>query len=172
MFFNKIQLILIKKNLKNRLTNVSHNGSGSSVKKVGVILDEKYLNFKEKIQNSLIKNSILEKNIKFIVFTNSQKKEDRAVEDRFSINDFNSNATINSSRLNWFLDEKFDLLINYYDENNPIMMLLTQITSSNFKVGFAHIDKRLNHLLIQTKATEQSVFMDETIKYLQILKKI
>ena len=47
MFFSKIHLFLIKKNIKNRLTNVSHNGSASSVKKVGVILDEKYIDFKE-----------------------------------------------------------------------------------------------------------------------------
>jgi hypothetical protein len=172
MFFSKIHLFLIKKNIKNRLTNVSHNGSASSVKKVGVILDEKYIDFKEKIQKILIKNSVLEKNIKFIIFTNSPKKEDQAVADRFSIKDFKSNATINSSRLNWFLDENFDLLINYYDEKNPMMMLLTQLTASNFKIGFASIDKRLNHLIIQTKATEQLVFMNETIKYLQILNKI
>jgi ADP-heptose:LPS heptosyltransferase len=74
--------------------------------------------------------------------------------------------------MNWYLETKFDLLINFYDEANPIMMMFTQLTKADFKVGFATTDKRLNHLVINTKSKDVSVFMDELIKYLQILKKI
>ena len=92
--------------------------------------------------------------------------------DEITPKDINSSAIFHTGRLNWHFETKYDLLINFYDEANPIMMLLTQMTNADFKVGFASTDKRLNHLVINTKTKDVSVFMDELIKYLQILKKI
>ena len=43
---------------------------------------------------------------------------------------------------------------------------------AGFKVGFASIDKRLNHFMIDTNAENYIVFMSELFKYLKILNKI
>ena len=172
MFFNKINLFFLKKNVMKRLTNVSSNGSGSSVKKVGVVLDEKLSGFKGKIKDILIKNNILDSNITFITFKNKLKKGESEVFDVFTTKDVSVSGSFDSGRLQWFLDEKYDLLINFYEEAHPILMLLTHLTQADFKVGFASVDKRLNHLVINTKANDTSVFMDEMIKYLKILNKL
>jgi hypothetical protein len=41
-----------------------------------------------------------------------------------------------------------------------------------FKVGFASIDKKLNHFIINTTAENHTVFMSELVKYLKILNKL
>jgi hypothetical protein len=71
-----------------------------------------------------------------------------------------------------FKANKFDLLISYYDIEKVPLLLVTQRSKAGFKVGFSNIDKRLNHLMIETTAENSLVFIDELFKYLKILKKI
>ena len=172
MFLNKINLLLLKLNVKKRLTDVKPNESAHSIKKVGIVLDDKLANFKGKIKDILLKNHISENNITFITFKNNIKKGEPEVFDVFSTKDVTVKATFDNGKLNWFLNAKYDLLINFYEDANPVLMLLTNATQADFKVGFASVDKRLNHLVINTKSNSASVFIDEMIKYLQILNKI
>lgn len=172
MFFKNINLFFLKKNVMKRLTNVSSNGSTSSIKKVAVILDEKLLDFKNEIKETLMQHKIIDRHITFITYKSKLHKGEIPQFDEITPKDINSSAIFHTGRLNWHFETKYDLLINFYDEANPIMMLLTQMTNADFKVGFASTDKRLNHLVINTKTKDVSVFMDELIKYLQILKKI
>jgi hypothetical protein len=172
MFFNTIYLFFIKKNVLKRLTNVSSNGSGTSIKKVAVILDEKLSGFKNEIKETLVRQNIIDRQITFITYKSKLNKGEIPQFDEITPKDINSSGVFHTGRMNWYLETKFDLLINFYDEANPIMMMFTQLTKADFKVGFATTDKRLNHLVINTKSKDVSVFMDELIKYLQILKKI
>jgi hypothetical protein len=65
-----------------------------------------------------------------------------------------------------------DLLINYYDTEKVALLLVSNLSKASFKVGFASIDKRLNHFMIDTNAENYIVFMSELFKYLKILNKI
>ena len=71
-----------------------------------------------------------------------------------------------------FIAEPFDLLINYYDTEKVALLLVSNLSKASFKVGFASIDKRLNHFMIDTNAENYIVFMSELFKYLKILNKI
>jgi len=51
-------------------------------------------------------------------------------------------------------------------------LLTTHLSKASFKVGFASIDKRLNHFMIDTNAENYMVFMEELFKYLKILNKL
>lgn len=172
MFYNKINLFFFNKIITKRLRNVTSSKSSGSIKKVGVILDEKLSDSKDKIKDILKKNSILDSNITFITFKSKLKKGEEAPFDVFTSKDVSFSGVFNRGRLNWFLDDTFDLIINFYQDANPFLMLLTQLSHSNLKVGFASVDNRLNHLVIKTKSNDTSIFLDEMIKYLKILKKI
>jgi hypothetical protein len=63
-------------------------------------------------------------------------------------------------------------LISYYDVEKPALLLTTHYSKALFKVGFASVDKRLNHLLIETTAENYKIYLKELFKYLKILKKI
>jgi hypothetical protein len=172
MFYNKINLFFFNKIITKRLTNVTSYNSIGSIKKVGVILDEKLSDSKDKIKDILNKNSILDSNITFITFKRKLIKGELEQFDVFTSKDVGFSGVFNSARLNWFLDDTFDLIINFYQEPNPFLMLLTQLSHSNMKVGFASVDNRLNHLVIKTKSNDTSIFLDEMIKYLRTLNKL
>jgi hypothetical protein len=60
----------------------------------------------------------------------------------------------------------------YYDTEKVALLLVSNLSKASFKVGFASIDKRLNHFMIDTNAENYTVFMSELFKYLKILNKI
>ena len=81
-------------------------------------------------------------------------------------------ATFSNPEVLNFINENFDLLINYYDVEKIPLVLLSNESKASFKVGFSAIDKRLNHFMINTNAENYTVFIDELFKYLKILNKI
>ena len=71
-----------------------------------------------------------------------------------------------------FIKTKFDLLISYYVIEKPILLVITNQSKAQFKVGFSTIDKRFNNLLIAATMDKYSIFVQELFKYLKILNKI
>lgn len=172
MFFSKIKDFLTKKNVKKRLLNVNHVASTGSIKTIGIVLDETYFHEKEALIKELVSNGIEESNISILVFKNRIKKNEILDYSYFSFKDLNWNAAFDKEEVNNFVNQKFDLLINYYDTEKSALLLLTHLSKANFKIGFASVDKRLNHFMIDTNAENYKVFIDELFKYLKILNKI
>lgn len=172
MFLDKIKDFWTKKNVKKSLSNVKHNESVSSIKKIGIIIDESYFNEKDLLINQLISNGISEENIEILAFRNRVKKNESFDYTVFSYKDLSWNATIEKSEITNFINTNFDLLINYYDVEKAPLLLVTSLSKANFKVGFANVDKRLNHFMIDTQAENYKVFIEELFKYLKILNKL
>lgn len=172
MFLNKIKDFITKKIVKKRLLNVSLNASSSSIKKVGIVFDESYFYEKEALINELILNGIKEENIDILVFKNTIKKNETFDYPTFSFKHISWSATFDKEEVNSFINKDFDLLISYYDTEKSALLLVTHSSKASFKVGFASVDKRLNHFMIATNAENFKVFMDELFKYLKILNKL
>lgn len=172
MFLNYIKNFFTKKIVKNSLANVKLIPSTNVIKTVGIIFDETYFYEREALVQELVKNSIQEKEIKVLVFKNKIKKNEQFDYPTFSHKDLSWTATFDKSEVKDFIAQKFDLLINYYDTEKPPLLLVTNQSKASFKVGFASIDKKLNHFMIHTNAENYKVFMDELFKYLKILNKI
>lgn len=172
MFLDKIKDFWTKKIVKKSLSNVKHNESVSSIKKIGIIIDESYFNEKNLLINQLISNGISEENIEILAFRNRVKKNETFDYTVFSYKDLSWSATIEKSEITNFINTNFDLLINYYDVEKAPLLLVTSSSKANFKVGFANVDKRLNHFMIDTQAENYKVFIEELFKYLKILNKL
>ncbi len=172
MFSHKFKDFIIKNSVKKRLSNVKHIASTSSIQTIGIIFDETQESQREKLISEIKKWQLSPLSIEFIVFKDKVKKTDVFEYAVFSNKDITWNATFTSSEVNQFSAKNFDLLISYYDEEKAALLLLTQISKANFKVGFSNIDHRLNHFLIQTEIDKSATFAEELFKYLKILKKI
>ena len=172
MFLNYLKDFSTKKIVKNSLSNVKHSASDKVIKTVGIIFDETYFYEKEDLINELISNGIAESDIKVLVFKNKIKKNEVFDFPVFSHKDLSWRGTVDKKEVNDFIAEPFDLLINYYDTEKAALLLVSHLCKASFKVGFASIDKRLNHFMINTNAENHKVFMDELFKYLKILNKI
>ncbi|GEC79942.1 DUF6913 domain-containing protein [Flavobacterium aquatile] len=172
MFLDKIKDFWTKKIVKKSLSNVKHNESVSSIKKIGIIIDESYFNEKNLLLNQLKLNGISEENIEILAFRNRVKKNETFDYTVFSYKDLSWNATFDKNEIIDFVNQNFDLLVSYYDVEKAPLLLVTSLSKANFKVGFANVDKRLNHFMIDTQAENYKVFIEELFKYLKILNKL
>ena len=172
MFLNYLKDFSTKKIVKNNLSNVKHLASDNVIKTVGIIFDESYFYEREDLVKELILKGIDEKDIKILVFKDKIKKNEVFDYPVFSHNDLSWHGTVDKKEVKDFIKEPFDLLINYYDTEKVALLLVSHLSKASFKVGFASIDKRLNHFMINTNAENYKIFMDELFKYLKILNKI
>lgn len=172
MFLNYIKNYFLIKILKNNLKNVKASSLIASIQTVGLLIDESYFFEKEALVNELIANGILESNIKIIVYRDKWKKNEVYSQPTFGTKYINWNAQISNPAVNDFINEKFDLLISYYDVEKAFLLKITNSSKAQFKVGFSSVDKRLNHLMINTNAENYKVFVHELFRYLKILNKI
>lgn len=172
MFLNYLKDFSTKKIVKNSLSNVKHLASDKVIKTVGIIFDETYFYEKEALVNELIQNGISENDIKILVFKDKIKKNEVFDYPIFSNKDLSWRGDVAKKEVKDFVNEPFDLLINYYDTEKVALVSVSHLSKASFKVGFASIDKRLNHFMINTNAENYKVFMDELFKYLKILNKI
>ena len=90
----------------------------------------------------------------------------------FCFKDVSWHGTLDNKKVKEFVSYSFDLLINYYDTEKVALLLVSHSSKASFKVGFAAVDKRLNHFMINTNIENDKIFTDELFKYLKILKKI
>jgi hypothetical protein len=70
------------------------------------------------------------------------------------------------------METPFDLLINYYDVEKSALLVVTNLSKAKFKVGFAAVNKKLNHFMINTEGGNYAIFTEELFKYLKILNKL
>nr|WP_248574818.1 hypothetical protein [Flavobacterium sp. H122] len=144
----------------------------SQVSSVGVLIDETYFNQKNDLINELINSGLKRDNIKILVYKDKIKKNEAFSFPVFSRKDLNWKGDFSSNHAIDFVNTEFDLLISYYDLEKTPLLLMTHRSKALFKAGFSTIDKRLNHLLINTNVENYKVFVHELFRYLKILNKI
>jgi len=172
MFWNRIKEFWTKKIVKKKLLNVKHLVTNDSIKKVGIVIDETYFDDKEALISELIKNGIRQENIFQLVFKNNSKKNESFDCAFFTYKNLSWIGTIDKKEVSEFIQQDFDLLISYYDTEKSPLLLVTHLSKATFKVGFASIDKRLNHFMIDITTENYKVFIFELFKYLKILNKL
>jgi hypothetical protein len=172
MFLNYFKDFSTKKIVKNSLSNVKHIASDKIIKTVGIIFDETYFYEKDALVEELLKKGIAEKDIKVLVYKDKVKKNDVFDYPVYTNKDLSWHGTVDKQEVKDFVKEPFDLLINYYDTEKVALLLVSHSSKASFKVGFAAVDKRLNHFMINTNAENYLVFIEELFKYLKILNKI
>jgi hypothetical protein len=158
---------LLKKTSKKGFLNVS-----SVVNSVGIIVNEgSEFNFQslKHLQKDIASGSN-----NFHVLT-CKNKSDNYNEFRgvfFYEKDFSWNGTLKSKEINAFLNNDFDMLLDYTKANTIYKKYLVAKSKAKFKVGYANVDKRLYDFMIDIESENISQFNIELIKYLKILKKL
>ncbi|MEI7508975.1 MAG: hypothetical protein WCJ62_05870 [Flavobacterium sp.] len=172
MFLNKIKDFWTKKIVKKKLSNVKLLKSDNLIEKVGIVFDESYFYEREALLDELVLQGISINNIEILVFKNKIKKKEIFEYSVFSYKNLTWSASIESQQFKEFIAKDFDLLISYYDIEKTPLLITSQLSKASFKVGFASVDKRLHHFMIDTHAENYKVFMEELFKYLKILNKL
>ncbi len=90
----------------------------------------------------------------------------------FSDKDLGWKGDIENGYVLEFLGREYDMLINYYTDDNLMMKLLSVKTQARLKVGFGAVDTKLNDLILNTPLRDFSLFKSELKKYLKVFKEI
>lgn len=172
MFLNYLKNIFTKKRIKKRLSDVDSTHYEDKIQTVGIIFDESYFDEHNVISAALMREGIPQNQIKILVLKNKLKKSDSYDYPVYAPSDLSWRATFEKSEVRDFAAKEFDLLINYYDKEKSPLLIVSHLSKAHFKVGFSSVDKKLNHFMIDSSASEHQIFVDELIKYLKILNKI
>lgn len=172
MFLSYIKDFSLKRLLKNSYQTIKLNQVVNPIKSVGLLIDESYFLKKEELINELVASGLKKENINVIVYREKVNANQVFLYPTFNIKHISWNGIFTENEILDFIQKKFDLLISYYDIEKPVLMLITNKSRADFKVGFSNIDKRCNNLMINTIAENHKVFVFELFKYLKILKKI
>ena len=90
----------------------------------------------------------------------------------FSDKDLGWKGQIENGYVLEFLGREYDLLLNYYQEDNLMMKLLSVKTQARLKVGFGTLDPKINDLILNTSLNDFDLFKSELKKYLKVLKEL
>ena len=90
----------------------------------------------------------------------------------FSDKDLGWKGEIENSYALEFLSREYDLLVNYYNEENLLLQLMTVKTKARVRVGFREVDQKLNDLILGLPLNDFNTFKLELKKYLRVLNEI
>jgi len=110
--------------------------------------------------------------VKIIGYKNYYDKNSPYSTPVFSDKDLGWKGAIENSYALEFLSRDYDLLVNYYNEDNLLLQLMTVKTKARVKVGFKEIDQKLNDLILEVPIKDFKTFKLELKKYLKVLNEI
>lgn len=110
--------------------------------------------------------------VKIIGYKNYYDKNSPYSTPVFSDKDLGWKGAIENSYALEFLSRDYDLLVNYYNEDNLLLQLMTVKTKARVKVGFKEIDQKLNDLILEIPIKDFKTFKLELKKYLKVLNEI
>lgn len=172
MFINFIKELSVKKLLKSSLHNVKPTSLNHAIVTVGILIDGTYFEFIEELIEEFVANGIDRNNLKVLVYKDKIKKNEISLFPTFARKEINWNGQFDIDFVTDFSKTPFDLLVSYYDLEKTPLLLFTHSSKAHFKVGFSSVDKRVNHLMINTTVENFQVFTHELFRYLKILNKL
>lgn len=172
MFLNYFKEFSVKKLLKKSLSDQKYSLLSGNAKTVGLLVDESYFKQTKALVEELVLHGIKEEDIELLLYKSKSNTNFSSKVTKLTTACLNWKAEITNGKVKQFLAKDFDLLLSYYDVDKAVLLVSTHKSKAKFKVGFSTIDKRLNHLMINTNPDNYKVFIQELFRYLKILNKI
>ena len=172
MFSKIIKDFFLKRIISSKLTNANLEVSVSKINTIGIIIDESYFTNIDSLKKEIEQYGVEVNKIQILLFKKKVSKKEIVKELFFTRSNVKINGEINKEDVNAFLEQQFDLLINYYEVERPSLLLVSKASKAKFKVGFSTVDKRINHFMINSSLIQHKEFVFELFKYLKILNKL
>ena len=160
----------LNRNIKRSITNLNYNRKDFKlpILKVGCIIDTNLDVDYFQILELMEKIGLKQKDVKIISYSDTAFN-DPFSKMRISKDSINFYGKIVSADANEFISYDYDLLINYFGDNE-ILTLISSKTNSNFRVGYSESNKNINDIMFSNFFNNFEKFSNELIKYLKFLK--
>jgi hypothetical protein len=110
--------------------------------------------------------------VKIIGYKNYYDKNSPYSTPVFSDKDLGWNGTIENSYVLEFQSREYDMLVNYFNEDNLMLQIMSVKTKARVRVGFKELDTKYNDLILDTPMKDFKIFKQELKKYLRVLNEI
>jgi carboxypeptidase C (cathepsin A) len=160
----------LNRNIKRSIANLNDNRKDFKlpILKVGCIIDTNLDVDYFQILELMEKIGLKQKDVKIISYSDTAFN-DPFSKMRISKDSINFYGKIVSADANEFISYDYDLLINYFGDNE-ILTLISSKTNSNFRVGYSESNKNINDIMFSNFFNNFEKFSNELIKYLKFLK--
>jgi hypothetical protein len=172
MFFKRLKKKSNQKYINNILNNRKSSVDDRRIKSVGVIFNNDEFKNYDQIRSIFKGIGINENRVKFITFIDDEKSRPNGWDAYFYPENFGWKGKIEGGDLIEFVDEPFDALISYYQNDQLELNLATTMSKANFKIGISSNDERLYDFIINIEPNQINIFKNELIKYLKVFNKI
>ena len=142
------------------------------VSSIGCIVDVDRFQNAEAFYELIDDFSLRPNGIKIIGYKREYDKNSPYAIQIFSDKDLGWKGEIENGYVLEFLGREYDMLINYYDEDNLMMKLLSVKTQARIKVGLGTLDPKINDLILNTPLNDFGLFKSELKKYLKVLNEL
>ena len=169
-FLKNISKGYLNRNIKKSIDNLNNNRKDYKlpILKVGCIIDTNLDVDYFQILELMEKIGLKQKDVKIISYSDTAFN-DPFSKMRISKDSINFYGKIVSADANEFISYDYDLLINYFGDNE-ILTLISSKTNSNFRVGYSESNKNINDIMFSNFFNNFEKFSNELIKYLKFLK--
>ncbi|MBK0369014.1 DUF6913 domain-containing protein [Flavobacterium agrisoli] len=170
MFLKTVKFFFIKKSLKKSLQDTVMSRFVGQFSTVGLLIEKINLGKVDVILDVLLANGFDANNISVLVFDKRKNDKQSSTFACFGCEEVNYKGAFKEGICTEFIHSNFDLLINYYQDSNPLLLAITNQSKASFKAGLPINGYLLNDLIIQTSLDNEKAFANELIKYIKILK--
>jgi len=160
----------LNRNIKRSINNLNDNRKDFKlpILKVGCIIDTNLDVDYFQILELMEKIGLKQKDVKIISYSDTAFN-DPFSKMRISKDSINFYGKIVSADANEFISYDYDLLINYFGDNE-ILTLISSKTNSSFRVGYSESNSNINDIMFSNFFNNFEKFSNELIKYLKFLK--
>ncbi|MBL6590197.1 MAG: hypothetical protein ISP60_00450 [Flavobacteriaceae bacterium] len=160
----------LNRNIKRSIANLNDNRKDFKlpILKVGCIIDTNLDVDYFQILELMEKIGLKQKDVKIISYSDTAFN-DPFSKMRISKDSINFYGKIVSADANEFISYDYDLLINYFGDNE-ILTLISSKTNSNCRVGYSESNNNINDIIFTNFFNNFEKFSNELIKYLKFLK--
>ena len=144
----------------------------AGIRSVGIILDLDVFTTPDVFYELIDTFGLRPNAVKIIGYKRYYDKNSPYATPVFSDKDLGWNGAIENSYALEFLGREYDLLINYFNQENLLMQLMSIKSSARMRVGLAEVDSAYNDLILQCDIQDFQVFKKELQKYLMVLKEL
>ncbi|WP_276392697.1 DUF6913 domain-containing protein [Eudoraea chungangensis] len=170
---DKFKLKSGRKFLKNALDNpLSVESRKQGITSVGILVDLDRFDNSEVFYQFVEDFRLRPNAIKIMGYKSYYDKNSPYATPVFSDKDLGWNGEVENSYALEFLGKEYDMLVNYFNEENFMLHLMSVRTRARIKVGFAEVDDRLNDLILETPIEDFKTFKRELKKYLKVFSEI
>lgn len=151
---------------------LSGSARKKGVRKVGCIVDLDKFDQTDVFYEFLEAFELPPNAVKIIGYKSFYDKNSPYATPIFSDKDLGWNGDVENSYALEFLNNEYDVLVNYYNENGLLLNLMSLKTNARLKVGFKSVGPEFSDLMLDTPLADFNTFKIELKKYLRVLKEL